>query len=193
MKNQRQSLLSKLSNLKTIFYKTLKINLEKDLKIERQNKEILLLKRNGCSCPCPTSTSHAEDTQSIQFLSFTQYFTSEELTVLRSIDNDPRHDTTFIRNVLSFLYKDDLKALQQKCLTGSEPKTLRKKNGETFQTIAKQPLTPKKVHILKSIHNERIKTVTKSEIDILRRTKERHINQMIAISLGNINRANRNG
>lgn len=184
MKSSSQALQSKLKDLKHLLNKTLKFNLEKDLKIERKDKEIELLKRNCVSCF--TAKPSAEATLNVQFSSFSQHFSSEELMALRSIENDPGHDPTFIRIVLSYLYKADLKVLQLKSLTGSGPKLIKRKNGTTIQTVQKQPLTPSKVHILKCIYHERVKAVTNNEVNISQRIKERHVNQLIATALGNI-------
>lgn len=163
---------------------TIKINLEKDFKIQRLEAEKKMPNDGSC-------TSNVEDSN-LRYATYNQYFTSkEELIELRSIQDDVRFDATFVRTGLMCLYKNNLDILKGKSLHGSEAKKIRRKmkNGETVtETLAKEPLSPKKVGVLKGMLLERVSAATTNELEIFERTKQAHVNQLIANALGNINR-----
>lgn len=186
-------LQTKYANLKSIFNKTLKLNLDKDLKIDRLEKELEKFKidEGTKSTPTPTSPKTATiyavtATSTTQFGGYDQFFPRDELRNLRSICDDSSGDSTFIRTVLLYLYKDDVNMLCTKSLYGSEPKTIKRKDGKIIQTTSKTPLTPRKVALLKQIYAERIDKAAKSEFEKNERTKNVHVNQLIASSLTNI-------
>lgn len=166
----------KYDQLKTVFNATLKLNLSEDLKIERLKAELEALKSNDDMPP-------QRDSKNINFLSLSDFET------LRKISKEPRCDTTFIRCALEILYQDNLKILFQKSLHGTEAKTITRKSGKVIHTKPKMPLTPSKVAVLREMFKERVKNATTREFEIMERTIEVSINQMIATSLGNISRA----
>lgn len=159
-----------------MFNATLKLNLEKDLKIERLQAELVAPKSNDDMSP-------QKDSKYSKFLSLS------DLESLRKISKQPRCDTTFIRCGLEFLYQGNLKILCEKTLHGTEAKTITRKSGKVIHTKPKMPLTPSKVVVLRKMFKERVKNATTREFEIMKRTKEVSINQMIATSLGNICRA----
>lgn len=193
LKSNSQKLQSKYVDLKSVFNKTLKLNLDKDLKIDRLEKELEQFKiGEGITTTTPTSpttanvSTVAKTSTSIQFDEFKQFFSRDELRNFRSICDDSSGDSTFIRTVLLYLYKDDVNMLCTKSLYGSEAKTIKKKDGKLIQTTSKTPLTPRKVVLLKQIYAERIDKAAESEFEKNKRIQAVHINQLIANSLTNI-------
>lgn len=184
MKKKFNKLQSKYDGLKKVFNSTVKINLEKDLKIQRLEAEKRLSIDGSCD-------SNGEESN-LMYATYNQHFTPKELIELRSIHDDASCDATFIRTGLVHLYRDSLNILKEKSLLGSEAKKIKRKtkNGEMeIKTLSKEPLSPKKVQMLKGMLLERVSTVTKNEFQILQRTKEVRVNQLFANAIGNINRS----
>lgn len=79
--------------------------------------------------------------ESFSYDNFAQHFNAMQLSVLRSIPNEPKNDSTFIRTALNGLYKDKINSLKNKSVTGHEQN--------------KSCLTPEKKAILSGLFVER--------------------------------------
>lgn len=182
-----RSLQLKYKKLKILYNKSLGINFQKDLKIQRLEQELNLLKNGEIN---PTESSEDLQRADGTFDSFSEYFTTGELRDLRKMQNESRHDATFVRTALLYLYKDNPSLLQYKSVRGSKTKLMKKKDGTVVKTEPKEPLSPKKLDILKSIYRERIFGATSDEVELTVRNNSTHFNQLIATSLSNIRRGN---
>lgn len=180
-----RSLQSKYKKLKILYNKSVGINLQKDLKIQRLEQELNLAKNGECA---QSESKECCRRASSTFGTFSEYFAPDELRNLRVMQNDSRYDATFVRTALLYLYKDNPTSLQYKSVRGAKPKLMKRKDGTVVETEPREPLSPKKLNILKSIYSERISGATSDEIELTVRTNETHFNQLIATSLSNIRR-----
>lgn len=180
-----RSLQLKYKKLKILYNKSLGINFQKDLKIQRLEQELNLLKNGEIN---PTESTEEPQRTDGTFDSFSEYFTSSELRDLRKMQSESRHDATFVRTALLYLYRDNPALLQYKSVRGSKTKLMKKKDGTVVKTEPKEPLSPKKLDILKNIYRERIFGATSDEVELTVRNNSTHFNQLIATSLSNIRR-----
>lgn len=189
LRSELQNLKLKHKKLRILYNKSLSINLQKDLKIQQLEQELNLL-RSG-ECTQIDSNREIEDgfrPSSATFGTFSEYFDAEELQNLRTMQNHSRYDATFVRTALLYLYKGNPHILKFKSVRGSKSKLVKRKNGTVIKTEPREPLSPKKLNILKDIYSERIAAATSDKVELTVRAHETHFNQLIASSLSNIRR-----
>lgn len=125
----------------------------------------------------------------IKFAKFSMDFNSCVLKTLRSMQNDSGSDRKFIRIALESFYPGELLLqLKQKSLFGCNSKNVVTKSGIVKETAEKQPLTPKKVKVLRSLYSERIAAAELNEFEMALRMRKTYFNQLIATALSNLQR-----
>lgn len=138
---------AELQRVKKLLRTALQVNLQKDLKLQHvENK----LKENGIKFD-------SDEFVAGHFTRFVKIFTENELASLRGLPMTQSSDSTFLRYILNYLYKDDLTRLPKKCAVG------RNANAD--------PISPQKMCILQAIYNERIDGMNLGEDAIEKRKK----------------------
>lgn len=132
--NKNREILNDCKRLKKMFDEATKINLQKDMKINK------MISKGG---------ENSKKGERLMFYKYKSDFTDSELTVLRSIRFLNKDDSTFIATCLRILYKEDLKVLKHR--TAEMP----------FD--GKTPITPKKKDLIKNIYQERLAYVSPDE------------------------------
>lgn len=192
IKEELKNLQLKYKKVKVMYNKTLGINLEKDLKIQRLQEELKLLKKcEDISSPNTKTIDNIRIPRNTKFESFTEYFEPDDFKSLQNVHNESRYDATFVRTALLYLHKDEQSSLQNKSMFGCAAKSITRKDGTITHLEAKEPLSPKKLDILKSMYSERISAATSDEVDFTVRNSKPHFNQLVSTALSNIVRANR--
>lgn len=92
----------------------------------------------------------------------------KELSVLRSLNNEKRMDTSFVRHCLEFLYKSNLTVFKTKSALGAPKRKVNVKDG----VVVEVPAT------------ERISAIDIGEID--RGESEKKFNDLIGKAIKNI-------
>lgn len=94
---------------------------------------------------------------------------------LSLITDEESKDSSFIKTCLEILYKDDLTVLSNKCVKGTS-------------TSTKRPITPKKLKIIKSEYNTRIRRFRENmePEDFHRRLNDVRVNKLLSSSIKNI-------
>lgn len=159
------------------------LNFEKDLRIARLEQQIKLLTGNDA-----TSNSAYEVCDN-RYAKFSTDFTEGELRTLRSMSYDSDSDRKFTRTTLEYLYRGD-PSIRHKSLFGCNAKRKTMKTGIVKETSAKMPLSPKKVHILRDLHSERLTAAKLTESELTLRMNTTYVNQLIATGLSNVQRKN---
>lgn len=115
---------------------------------------------------------------------------ADDLQALWKLPTDQSSDMTFVRKAILYFYKNDISQLRFKSLRGSKSRVIQLKNGNAVQKEAKEPLTPEKVHQIKTLYGKRVdfreerfalfnRHVTNSIIKIQERTHKSAINDGI--------------
>lgn len=118
----------------------------------------------------------SEVTSALRFHSFSNTFTNETLAKLRLIGTSLYEDSTFVLNVVKFLYNDRLSCLKNKSVSGRGAKAEENKT----------KITPEKMEIMKSIYAERIDSVTEHAYE--RENRRKKLNKFIKDAIGTINK-----
>lgn len=158
--------------------------LEKDEEIENLRKQLESIGTNGnfgslpdiSSKPITKPQSTTTEEEPLSFIGSANYFTTEELSFLRSVGATGSDDSTFVASSVKFLYKQNLSVLKKKSVTGRSTKP----GG------AKQPITPKKYNVLLDIFTERINLITEDVIE--RKSRIKCMNKLIKDAIHNINK-----
>lgn len=159
LKMRLKSLNEKHQQVQKAISTALQICGNKDKKIQHLEAQIIP--------PVDRHMTHQKSKTKIQFEDFGDIFTSEQLTELRSTNQQTAGDSTFVLSSIRFLYSDDLSKLANKTVFGI------KKRGN------KEPLTPQKVDRLRSLYRERLEYI-KPENALFREEKfNRHVNHAI--------------
>jgi hypothetical protein len=79
-----------------------------------------------------------------------------DLQELWKLPVDKSSDMTFVRKSILYFYKDDNHRLRFKSLNGCKSRMIKLKNGNVVQKEAKEPLTPEKVHQIKTLYGKRV-------------------------------------
>lgn len=144
-------------SLKHMFSKCTKVNLKEDLEIKQLAKK---------------EEEHKVHNPLI-FNNFENIFEASELTTLRSIPFSSSRDSSFILQVLRFLYKDDLSIL----------------NSRTASTKVanKDPISPEKKTILVGLYNERLSSLKLTDLDLDSRNAK--LNEFVMTGINNIRKS----
>lgn len=107
---------------------------------------------------------------------FQNVFNPDQLSYLRSVDNDTQKDSHFIKTAVGSLYEGRLAILKNRSVTG------RSAGGQ-----AKQKLSPPKHSILTEIFSERIMNATQDSSERVQRQKR--LNKLIKDAINNISKS----
>lgn len=164
-----------LKHAKMLVNQAAKINLEKEITINKMQAEMGAINRPIVSSIQHNSFKNNKENRvnnSIQPLMFTQfstYFSAIELRDLESLNSGPSGDSKLINKIIKFLYKD-YKAVEGKSATGKK-----------FRGVAKSPITPFKKELMRAMLKSRIKAESISSADYDKRLcgLDRHIKNAI--------------
>lgn len=116
-------------------------------------------------------------------------FTEEEEKILNSVSILKTADAAFIRHLLQFLYKEDLKLLQKRSFSG-KTRTPKAKNVNEPQQIVSQepfkPISPMKKKVIFGKFTERIKNSKISTQEQFQRLETRYVAQLVAWGIANL-------
>lgn len=115
------------------------------------------------------NNEHSEHNASTHFL------TKEDLLKLNSVSNLKKADATFIRFLLEILYKDDLRVLINRSVTGKLKKT-----------VTSNEISPEKKGVIVSLFNNRIENSSAPIREQLERIKSQNVNVLIKTGINNI-------
>lgn len=137
LENKNKILTKDCKNLKRLFDDSNKINMYKDMQI------------NKILSATPGNSNATAPDQLVMFHSFEGVFTKTELTDLRSVNIRSTNDSTFIKDCLRMMYKNDLLKLEFRTAE--------------FAVDGKQPMSEKKKKIITQMYTERLSYVPKDE------------------------------
>lgn len=132
LKNDVTRLDAELHKVKKMLRTALQINLQKDLKLQHMESKLTV---NGIKIDL-------NDFVAGDFNRFIKIFTEKELASLRGLPISQSSDSSFLRLILNYLYKDDLAILAKKTVIG--------RNADT------DAISPNKLVIMQTIFDERI-------------------------------------
>lgn len=116
-------------------------------------------------------------------------FTEEEMKVLNSVSPLKKGDAIFVRHLLEFLYKTDLKLLQRRSYSG-QMRTRKEKSAEEPQPIVSQlpfkAISPMKKKIIFQEFTKRIKNSNLSKQEQLQRLANDYVAKKIAWGISTI-------
>lgn len=101
------------------------------------------------------------------------------------IAGDKRNDSTFVRTGIEILYKNEEEKLLKRSVRGTKSSTRKRKNGPVYY-VAKSPLTPEKVAVLKNWYNERIGSFRVDSDEFTKRLSTGYFNTLLSNAIGNI-------
>ncbi|KAG4071713.1 hypothetical protein HA402_011867 [Bradysia odoriphaga] len=115
--------------------------------------------------------------------------TSNELKALDRIPLETTKDSTFIKDCLQYIYKDNLSVLCQKSVKGtSERIEFSADGGEVKRHSAKDPMTPEKYDRVKELFIDRISQCDIDQVSHGERLKVTNINRLMASGIKNISK-----
>lgn len=150
LKNDVARLDAELHKVKKMLRTTLQINLQKDLKLQHMENK---LTTNGIKMD-------SNDFVAGDFNRFIKIFTEKELSGLRGLPINQSSDSSFLRLILNYLYKENLAILSNKTAMG--------RNADA------DSISPNKLVIMQTIFNERIDGLNLDE-DANEKRKKRFI------------------
>lgn len=121
-----------LHKVKKMLRTALQVNLQKDLKLQHMENK---LTANGIKID-------SNDFVAGDFDRFVKIFTEKELSSLRGLPISQSSDSSFLRSILNYLYKDNLAMLSEKTVIGRSADSV--------------SISPEKLVIMQTIFNERI-------------------------------------
>lgn len=145
---------------------------EKDEEIDRLQKDVCL----GIALAETVITTVSVQSP-IEFKSFSAHFDPDQLKHLRAINSDQRSDSTFILNVIKFLYDGRLESIGTKTVCG------RIMNADK----AKIMMTPQTKLIVERIYRERLNLLGITELE--QNVRRNKINKLIKDAFTNITKA----
>lgn len=148
---------------------------EKLAKIEGAIKScrLVLMEKNMEIDNLDKNSATQEDPSAIIFDTFSNCFTAEQLKTLRSINSNSPGDSTFILNVVKFLYSDDLGRVKSKSACG------RKNKGQS-----KEKMTPSKKKTLERIFGERLHKLDVTPME--KSDRKKSVNRLIKDAFASI-------
>lgn len=102
----------------------------------------------------------------------------DDITTLSEISNKQNKDSTFVREGLSILYKNDAWKLHERSVNGKKPK-----EGSSAE---KKPITPTKFSALRSWYTARIERVASNDSNKEKRISTLNFNRLVSNAIGNI-------
>lgn len=106
---------------------------------------------------------------------------------LHLIAGDKRNDSTFVKTGIEMLYKNEEEKLLKRSVRGTRSSTRKGKNGP-INYVAKSPLTPEKVVVLKKLYNERIRSHVVDSDEFTKRLSTGYFNTLLSNAIGNISK-----
>lgn len=141
-----------------------------------KDDEISILQSQVESAPsnCAQSSSLL---QAKPFTEFAEDFTEQQIHQIRSVGNTKTDDSTFVLEITRALYANNIDKLQSVTVTGRS------------KDKSKQPVSPEKMRIFRSMFSERFHRMNekKTEIDSRKTT----LNNLINRAISNINKPNK--
>lgn len=116
-------------------------------------------------------------------------FTDEEKKILNSVSLLKKADAVFIRHLLEFLYKDNLKLLQRRSFSGQTRKRKRENANEPQQNVKQEAfkaISPMKKMIIFSEFTKRIENSNIPKQEQYQRLANDYVAQKIAWGIDNI-------
>lgn len=110
----------------------------------------------------------------IMYIYITDYLSEENICELNSIEGSKKHDATFIRKLIDFMYENKV-VLNYRSVSG------RSRNGEM-----KNPITPEKIRIIHNLFTKRITDTDLNTEEIVSRINENNINRLISVAIGHL-------
>lgn len=163
LEKQNVELRNDNKQLKYMYNKSNAVNLDKDIKIDLLVKE--KAQKDG--------KNEATIDNNVLFKNFEHSFNERELAQLRSIPNVKSRDSSFILQVLRFIYKNDLSILNLRTASSN--------------VTNKKPITPQKKNIIENIFWERLDSLKLNVIECdLRKAK---LNEFIINGISNIRKS----
>lgn len=145
--------------------------------IEEKDEEINRLRKDVSPDVTTQNTGPVELSQP-SFVSFSLHFNPKQLEYLQTINSDERSDSTFVLNVIKFLYDGRHETLETKTACG------RKINVNEAKTL----MTPQTKLIVERIYSERLNLLQLGALQHDVRRKK--INKLIKDAFANITRSN---
>lgn len=173
LRQKHDLLTQKLTKIRKAYSVCLKICEKKDNKMKKLKEKLHLLKSVNSDVNLQiTSSSNEPKTpqpkaKKVLFEEYKGVFSDEQLATLRSINKNPRGDSTFVLNSVRFCYWDDMGKLEHKSLKG-------KNNG-------KEAISPTKQCRLKSLYQDRLDDLEliPEEKSVRENKFERHVHAAI--------------
>lgn len=150
-------LQKEVKDARKLYFSLLQTNFQKDMTIASLDSQ-LNMRDDGAPSAGPEP-----------FKRFADFFNENDLVHLRGIDHRSASDSTFIRQSLKFLYRNNLHVLSNKSAKGNKNK---------------ESITPQKMMILSNIFDERV-----SGMDLVEHEKRRrklNFGRLIARAISNI-------
>lgn len=110
--------------------------------------------------------------------SFDGGFSESDLKVLRSIKDGKKGDTTYIREMLNIMYREEEEKIQFRCLSGCREGIVRRNNKEFFRE-KKEAITPEKRLIINKMFRNRIYDLPITMDQKISRIGQHYINRMV--------------
>lgn len=134
-----------------------------------------------------TRSTHSDNNEAI--LTADGMITSNEVKALQRISLETSKDSTFIKDCLEYLYKDNLAVLSQRSVKGTSEKIEFSADGEEVKRHpAKDPITPEKYDRVKALFIDRISQCDIDPVSHGERLKETNINRLMASGIKNISK-----
>lgn len=173
LKSELKAMQEKCRNIKEAIEICAEIVADKDSEIQNLLQKLAVTTTEKCvgaECLVKESTNKCNNGL---FNAFQSDFNADQLSYLRSVNNQSEKDSHFVKTAMEGLYDGRLNALKNKSVTG------RSKAGQT-----KEKMTPAKHSILAGIYKERILTATQDSAE--RVLREKKLNKYIKDAIHNI-------
>lgn len=114
----------------------------------------------------------------------------DEAKSLNSISTTKEYDATFIRILLEFLYKSDVRVLEYRSFTGRTAKKVQTNNASSSESGQFKAISPKKKNTIFSLFRERIEKCNISKSEKFTRMRSSNITRLVGIGIANIRKMN---
>lgn len=169
LQNEIKIMREKIKKTDTALDTCKRIIAEKDTEIKNMKKQVEKIKLMEFNKPSGKK-------EELSFSSFTDVFTSAQLSQLRSIPSEKKNDSTFIFEAVKILYQENFNLLSKKSVTG--------------RGASKEPVSPKKMNILQDLYHERLDRLKLVNLEEQQRLKK--LNLHIKSAINNIPKTDNN-
>lgn len=172
LKKQISEMKLKVEKIQEAIKTAREIIYEKDKKIAELNSK---LSPKQSDAPIQPTTSDTSATPQPMFQTFNNIFDNDQLAKLRSFNLQKGGDSPFIRQIVQFLYSQNLESLKIKTVCG------RKNKG----SVSKEKMTPEKYQTVEKVFAERLNQFDSSE----RSARIQRLNRLLKDAFANISKA----